>query len=269
MTVNRLQEQIKRLGPWFHNLHFPGGIHTAPNHPLGDFPTFKWRQIEPYLPQDLTGWRVLDIGCNAGFYSFEFSKRGASVLGIDYDDKYLRQARWAARRLGLQPRPTFRRQTVYGLAGKKDKFDLVVFMGVFYHLRYPLLGLDIAARKARRLLLFQSLTIPDPGSRVETRDYAASLDGLSRRGELAAPGWPRMAFIEGTFAGDPTNWWIPNRSGIRSMLRSCGLKIVAEPDNETFMCEPDPNVPISPFAETDYLAVVRQPASPEAGRVLS
>lgn len=255
MNVKRLERQIQKLGPWFHNLHLPSGLQTAPEHPLGDFPSFKWQQISAYLPSDLTGWKVLDIGCNAGFYSFELTKRGASVVGIDYDTRYLRQARWAAKTLRLQPTPIFRHQTVYGLASGKEVFDLVVFMGVFYHLRYPLLGLDIAARKTRRLLLFQSLTMPDIELTNGARDHAGSLDGLAQREEIAAPGWPRMAFIEGTFAGDPTNWWIPNRSAIYAMLRSSGLKIIAEPEQETFVCEADLATAVSPFAEADYHAV--------------
>src|SRR3712207_5340586 len=87
--------EVERLGPWFHNLHLPDGTQTAPDHWLGDFPSFKWQQLAPHLPQDLTGWSCLDIGCNAGFYTFELAKRGATVLGIDVDERYLRQARWA------------------------------------------------------------------------------------------------------------------------------------------------------------------------------
>ena len=38
------------LGPWFHNLHLPDGVQTAPDHPLGDFPRWKWEEIAPHLP---------------------------------------------------------------------------------------------------------------------------------------------------------------------------------------------------------------------------
>jgi tRNA (mo5U34)-methyltransferase len=260
MKERSLELQIQRLGPWFHNLHLPSGVQTAPEHPLGDFPLFKWQQISPHLPQDLTGWKVLDIGCNAGFYSFELTKRGAFVVGIDYDIRYLRQARWAAKTFKLRPAPVFRRQTIYGLTAEKEVFDLVVFMGVFYHLRYPLLGLDIAARKTRRLLLFQSLTIPDLELTNGALDHAGSLGHLAQREEIAAPGWPRMSFIEGSFAGDPTNWWIPNRSAIRAMLRSSGLRIVAEPEGEIFVCETGVASAVSPFAEADYQAVTKKRA---------
>src|SRR5690606_25193801 len=60
-----LQARIDALGPWFHNLHLDG-LETAPTHPFGDFPTFKWEQIAPHIDADLSGRTVLDIGCNAG-----------------------------------------------------------------------------------------------------------------------------------------------------------------------------------------------------------
>ena len=47
-----------------------------------------------------------------------------------------------------------------------------------------------------------------------------------------------MYFIEKKYAGDQTNWWIPNRSAAEAMLRSAGLKIVANPEFETWICEP-------------------------------
>src|SRR3954462_896239 len=97
-----LAAEAAALGPWFHNLHLPDGAQTAPDHPLGDFPSFKWKQLGPALPEHLDGCRALDIGCNAGFYSFELARRGADVLAIDHDPHYLRQARWAAAQYELR-----------------------------------------------------------------------------------------------------------------------------------------------------------------------
>src|SRR3954466_1690078 len=111
--MNTLQSFSSQLGPWFHNLHLPDGSQTAPDHPLGDFPAWKWRELAPHLPEDLSGKRVLDIGCNAGFYSFELARRGAHVLAIDFDRRYLRQAEWARGELGLEERVDLRRMSVY------------------------------------------------------------------------------------------------------------------------------------------------------------
>jgi hypothetical protein len=83
-SSSSLAGEIAALGPWFHNLHLPDGTQTVPGHFLGDFPTFKWEQIRGHLPADLSGWTALDIGCNAGFYTFELARRGASVTGIEH-----------------------------------------------------------------------------------------------------------------------------------------------------------------------------------------
>ena len=84
MSKDEIQQRVVALGNWFHNINL-GGIQTAPQHFLGDYPSFKWQQFAHAIPADLTGKTVLDIGCNAGFYSIEMKRRGASrVLGIDY-----------------------------------------------------------------------------------------------------------------------------------------------------------------------------------------
>lgn len=235
-----LQHRVRHLGPWFHNLHLPEGVQTAPDHRLGDFPSWKWEQIRAHVPADLKGWQVLDIGCNAGFYSFELARRGAYVTGIDMEPRYLRQARWAAKQLHLQDHVRFKAMEVYDLSRTKEAYDLTWFMGVFYHLRYPLLGLDIVARKTKRLMVFQSLTLPGD------EQYKGEMDlPFENRDPLRHPGWPKMAFIEGCFAGDFTNWWIPNHACIMAMLRSAGLRIVARPGHEIYVCEPEP-MPAAP-----------------------
>jgi tRNA (mo5U34)-methyltransferase len=249
-----LARQIKELGPWFHNLHLPDGTQTYPDHWLGgDFPAFKWRQIAPHVPQDLTGWSCLDIGCNAGFYTFELAKRGATVLGIDLDDHYLRQARWAAKQFDMEDRARFEKCQVYDLAHRpeSEKFDLVLFMGVLYHLRYPMLGLDIVCQRVARRMIFQTLTMP--GEEVFT-DTAEK--GFEDRELLAEPGWPKIAFFEHGFCGDPTNWWAPNHAAVEAMLRAAGMKVTARPGHEIYLCEPDPTNPpkILSWARPEFLA---------------
>jgi tRNA (mo5U34)-methyltransferase len=240
-TERTLREEIDALGPWFHNLHLPNGTQTCPDHWLGDFPSFKWRQVAPHLPDDLTGWSCLDIGCNAGFYAFELANRGASVLGIDVDEKYLAQARWASRRLALSHAVRFEQMQVYDLPHRlapEEKFDLVLFMGVLYHLRYPMLGLDLVAQRVRRRMVFQTLTMPGDAVYLDTRGH-----GFEDRRVLQVPGWPVVAFLEHPFAGDPTNWWAPNHAAVEAMLRAAGMKVVQRPGHEIYLCEPDPQNP--------------------------
>jgi tRNA (mo5U34)-methyltransferase len=222
-----------RLAPWFHNLHLPDGTQTAPDHPLGDFPARKWAQLAPHLPGDLVGWHVLDVGCNAGFYSFELARRGADVLGIDAEPHFLRQAAWAADRLGLADRVRFEQRQVYDVARMDRRFDLVLFMGVLYHLRHPLLALDLLAARTERLLVLQTLTLPGEGVAADTGDR----DYLDREA-MHARDWPKMAFVEQRFAGDETNWWVPNHAGCAAMLRSAGLEIERRPGHEIYVCRP-------------------------------
>jgi tRNA (mo5U34)-methyltransferase len=231
------QQEIESLGPWFHNLHLPDGRQTAPDHVLGDFPAFKWRHLAASIPQDLGGWSVLDIGCNAGYYSIELAKRGARVVGMDVEPLYLAQARWAVEQTGLQDRIEYREGNVYDLAHARQKYDLVWFTGVFYHLRYPTLALDLVRSVTKRLLMFQSLTMP--GEEV----YAPPADiELDERDQMLRRGWPVMAFIEHSMAHDASNWWAPNHACIEAMLRSAGFRSIIRPEHEFYLCEPDPTV---------------------------
>jgi len=257
--TSELEKDIKELSPWFHNLHLPDGTQTAPSHFLGDFPSFKWREIASCIPSDLTGWRALDVGCNAGFYSFELARRGARVVGIDRDCHYLQQAKWAAKQYGLEDVVDFRLMQVYDLARESGSYDLVLFMGVLYHLRYPLLALDIVAQKTSRMMIFQSITQPG-------REVAQQIDfSINERDALLDPGWPKMAFIEHRFAGDPTNWWVPNHAGVEALLRSAGLRITGYPGDEIYRCEPDPEAPscVTTWNRAEYLSAINAAKDPD------
>lgn len=247
---------IYELAPWFHNLHLPDGGRTARDHPLGDFPAYKWDQIAGSIPADLEGARTLDIGCNAGYYSFKLAERGARVLAIDSDEHYLRQARWAAQWLDPGDRITFQRMQIYALADLDRRFDIVLFLGVLYHLRYPQLALDLVARCARRQLVVQTLTMPGG-----TPICAPSDLPIDERAQLTAPGWPRAAFIERSLAGDPTNWWVPDDACVRAMLRSAGMRVTATPAHEFYVCEPAPTASASAEARDAELRATMRPGA--------
>lgn len=225
----KLTRQIADLGEWFHNLDLHG-VHTAPHHFLGDFPNIKWQWISPAIPKNLTGARVLDIGCNGGFYSIQMKQRGADyVLGIDIDDRYLQQADFAAKTLGLQI--DLRKLSVYEVDKIAGEFDYVIFMGVFYHLRYPLFALDKIIKKMRGTLVFQTMIRGSEEIRTWESDYSFWTKDI-----FADPAFPAMYFIEHSYSHDYTNWWIPNRAAVEAMLRSSGLKIVQQPESETWIC---------------------------------
>jgi tRNA (mo5U34)-methyltransferase len=174
---------------------------------------------------------VLDIGCNGGFFSMEMKRRGADrVLGIDIDEKYLAQARFAAEVEGLDIE--FRELSVYDVAALGERFDIVYFIGVLYHLRHPLLALDlIYEHVADDLLVFQSLQRGCVRVASVRRDYE-----FFEPGPFWEPGYPKLHFVEHRYAGDPTNWWLPNRACSEAMLRSSGFEIIGRPEEETYLC---------------------------------
>lgn len=228
----KLEQRIRALGDWFHNLDL-NGVQTAPEHFLGDYPRCKFARFSDAIPQDLTGKTVLDIGCNGGFYSLEMKRRGADrVLGIDFDERYLAQAQLAAETLGMDIE--FRKMSVYDVKHLEEKFDVVIFMGVLYHLRHPLLALDIIHEHvARDLLVFQSMQRGSEQAAQVEDDYQFWQTDIFER-----PEFPRMYFVEKRYAGDPTNWWIPNRACAEAMLRSSGFEILSHPEEEVYLCRP-------------------------------
>lgn len=226
-----LRQEIERLGDWFQNFHL-GEVQTAPHHPLGDYPAVKWNGFRSVIPERLEGASVLEIGCNAGFYSFEMKKRGARrVVGIDTDERYLRQADFMAGQLGLDVE--FRQLSVYDVGELGEVFDYVLFLGVLYHLRHPLLALDLIRKHvAHDVLLVQSM-LRGPADRLTLdKDYSFWQTDIFER-----PGYPQLHFVEHSYAGDWTNWWIPNRACLEGMLRSAGFEPVAHPEPEVFLCK--------------------------------
>ncbi len=230
-SPSALRERIDALAPWFHDLELDGE-RTAPDHFLYGYPASKFAGFAHALPADLSGQSVLDIGCNAGFYSFEMKRRGAArVVGIDHDPRYLAQAELAAEVLGHTD-IEFRQLDVWDVADLGEQFDLVIFMGVLYHLRHPLLALDLIHQHvARDLMLFQSLQRGSREIAEVERDYR-----FEETAHFNAPGYPKLHFIEQRYSGDPTNWWAPNEACSAAMLRSSGFDIIAHPEEEVFLC---------------------------------
>ena len=108
------RSRITELGEWFHNLELRG-VRPRPTTSSATTPRIKWRALRARAARRPARDDVLDIGCNAGFYSLEMKRRGAArVLGIDWDERYLAQARFAAEICGVDDRD--QKLSVYDVA---------------------------------------------------------------------------------------------------------------------------------------------------------
>lgn len=252
MAFSREQmlEKVRTLGGgyWYHNIDLGQGVQTAPDDPGGKHARYLWSLFRPFIPDDLKGKAVLDIGCWSGFFSIEFKKLGAAkVIGVDELQGRIDQARFAAEVLGLDI--DYRVMSAYDVDKLGMEFDYIVFLGLLYHLRHPLYMLDKLAGMLKGTMLFQCFT-PLPSGGIDVKDNYTR-EEIEGGHVLEHPGFPRMCFIEKNANNDPTNWWFPNEACLWAMLRSSGFKNIRQLAREVFICDSpraaqDPSLPSVP-----------------------
>ena len=239
MDVRRQQlaKRLEHLGMWHHAIDLGDGLVTAAHATSAYDPELRWQAIRPYLPDDLSGKSVLDLGCNSGYFSVKVKQLGADrVVGVDTFDGAIKQAEFLAEWFDVEIELICEDAHVFCLTCA-ERFDYVIFMGLFYHLKYGTLVLDRLAEMAKSLVFFQTVrldTLPHEPEVVENYEYH-----LHRQDLLVSPNEPRMTFIERKLATDLSNWWLANHSAILAILRSAGFKIIAETKEEIFICQPD------------------------------
>lgn len=229
LSPEELRRKVESLGPWYQNIDLGQGVSTSPDSRYGNHPLDRYNSLLPYLPADLTGKSVLDIGCNAGFFSVDMKRRGARrVLGIDLFEQHLEQARFVADHFGLDIE--YRQMDCYDIPKLGETFDVVVFVGVLYHLRHPLLMLDMIYEQCREMMIFQTITTGPWGVMDIPEDIPLSEAG-AHPNIFQHPAYPKAYFIEKRLGGDTTNWWYLNRNALFALLRAAGFKSVQETDN--------------------------------------
>ena len=224
-----MADTIQRLGPWYHNVVFAPGVMSNPPNP--DYPASRWRVLDEIIPKDLRGKSVLDIGCNSGFFSLEMKKRGANrVVGVDIMPYLLAQSRFASHWFDL-PLELYE-CGAYDVQSLQSKFDVVVFVGVLYHLKHPLYALEQIAAICNETMYFQSV-VRGPAGDIEARDDYP----VNEVAVFDQPAWPKLYFIEKKFNGDESNWWFATRSCLKAMLRTAGFRTIEDTSNpEIFVC---------------------------------
>ncbi|MGH9799161.1 MAG: DUF1698 domain-containing protein [Blastocatellia bacterium] len=206
MSSHELREQVRQVGveqnemllsgSWWHSIDLGNGQVTPGVHSLAEMQSL-YQSLE--LPEDLSGKTLLDIGCWDGFYSFETERHGAQVTSVDC----WRPSNFFAARAALKSKAEFQEHSVYEI-GKDNlgSFDMVLFMGVLYHLRHPLLALENVCELTRDFAIIESHIIDK-----------------MREGDE-----PAMEFYEfDELGGQYDNWWAPNFECMVQMVRSAGF----------------------------------------------
>ena len=198
---------------WYHRIEVRPGIITPG---VNDSP-HNLQMLQ--LPADCSGMRVLDVGARDGFFSFELERRGADVLAVDYMPAKRTGFPIAAQLLGS--RVEFRQVNIYDLpAAELGTFDLVVFLGVLYHLPDPMRALRILRRLCTWRMYLETLVIDDVMPMPDGSQ--APLTALNER--LAAI--PLMQFFPGaSYNSDPTNYWGPNVRCVEAMLAETEFRV--------------------------------------------
>jgi tRNA (mo5U34)-methyltransferase len=194
-ATSGLRAELARLG-WYHSLELPDG---SVIHGLQTLDQLRTRIARFPIPEDLSGKRVLDIGAWDGWFSFEMERRGASVVALDSTRQ---EAFFEARRL-LHSKVEYVVEDVCRLNPRDlGRFDIVLFFGVLYHLKHPLLALEKVFELTSWMACIESLVIDDPPSSAA----------------------PMMEFYEGTeLSGGFDNWVGPNTACLMAFCRTAGF----------------------------------------------
>jgi tRNA (mo5U34)-methyltransferase len=219
MTREEILAGIEKLRPWFHCIDLGDGLQTKTESAVGEpveHPRPTWEFVRTHLPENLAGKSLLDVGCNAGFYSFEARRRGAArVVGVDAQRHLVRQARFCARALGLDG-VEFEKMSVYDLDPRTlGQFDVVLALGLVYHLKHLVLALEKLFQVTRELLIIETAIFPpehSPGS------FAHPVGGL--RSTLHP-----LAYVENSSGMKEAiyNWFLPSPEALRALLANIGF----------------------------------------------
>ena len=247
MTRDQILAELKRLEPWFHCIDLGEGLATKTKSAIGepvDHPRPTWEKVKVCLPDDLSGKTVLDVGCNAGFYSLEAKRRGAArVLGIDSQRNLIRQAEFVRDVRGVDI--DYRRMSVYDLDPHAiGQFDVTLALGLLYHCKHLVLALEKLFIVTRELLILETAIYPP---KKAPASFTYEVGGLQ---PLLHP----LAYVENTPDAKEAiyNWFLPGIDALGALLRNIGFDSVEvfsqrQSDRAIFACRkfkpyPDSNM---------------------------
>ncbi|NVJ64835.1 MAG: DUF1698 domain-containing protein [Flavobacteriaceae bacterium] len=204
---------------WFHRIRLYGDYET----PGIDNTPEKLQVLDLLgLPKNMTGKRVLDIGAWDGFFSFECERRGAEVVALDHVQSTDTGFHIAAQ--ALDSKVTWTVANIYHLSPEElGRFDIVLCLGVIYHLRHVLLGLDrVRSIMAEGADLFVETAAIDNHAQLDGGHFGSFAQAC-----LGANSTPLLQlYPEKELGGDPTNFFAPNHSGLRGLLKAAEFDVV-------------------------------------------
>jgi len=177
------------------------------------------------VPKDLTGMRALDIGALDGVHSFELERRGASVTALDIQSPDVTGFNTAKHIIGSQVE--YVQASVYELTSHlKDRYDIILFFGVWYHLKNPLRAFEEVANvlKKTSTLYAEDEALMDY---VEVNGQPGTGDMRNFAKQLSASELPISVYYPNKFKGNLWNWYVPNRACVSAWLETCGMKILS------------------------------------------
>jgi tRNA (mo5U34)-methyltransferase len=215
-------EGIAQLEPWWHCIDLGQGIKTKTVSLMGeplDHPLDRWELISKLLRTDLSGKSVIDIGCNAGFFSIEARRRNAAyVLGIDTKRHELMQANFVKRILNLDI--DYRQMSIYDLdQGSIGQFDVVLALGIIYHCKHLLIALEKLFSVTKELLIVDS-------SVLSGKNITKNLDYQSGSHHEIVNLLGYVDQSTGSVDENHKNWFFPTGDCLRSMLVDIGFNNV-------------------------------------------
>jgi tRNA (mo5U34)-methyltransferase len=205
-TPEEIEAKIQSVPNWYHRIEVAPSIVTPG---INDTPTYFGLFN---FPENCAGMRVLDIGTRDGYFAFEFERRGAEVLAVDYFPAANTGFAVAAELLGSKV--THQQANIYDISpAKHGTFDIVLMLGLIYHLPDPMLALDICRKVCRGNLYLETQVI----DRAFLMKDGSFVDLASLNPELVAA--PIMQFYPGdSLNKDFTNYWAPNEACMQRML---------------------------------------------------
>jgi len=170
-----LEERIAELGPWHYRIEFDDGVSTpTPKPSVLNRHEQRGRYFFDALLRvtggSLEGRRVLDLGCNAGYWAYLAMEAGADfLLGVDARERQLDQARLVFEAKGVDPaRYRFEEANVFE-HDFSERFDVVLCLGLMYHVSKPMDLFEVMAGVGAEIIVIDTIISPSQESLFKVR----------------------------------------------------------------------------------------------------